>query len=189
MFRRVIANLKFETTSKRDSFADDIVTKLDEVTCYDRNTRHGEDTRGNPRSGVDVRPENAPDADDLYAYSIRTLSYREFGGLKEKWYRNGRKIVPKDFNLSQISLKWWFLGDGHLRTDCGGTTISTDGFRESDVDYLVEELNGLELNSKKHKHEGGFTIYISADSGKILENIVDEGFPFEPCEIQEEYSV
>jgi len=68
MYRRVIANLRWETASKRDGFKSNLSTKLDGIPCYDRSVNHGEDMEGNPTSGVDVRPESDADADDLYSF-------------------------------------------------------------------------------------------------------------------------
>lgn len=61
-----MAQLRWETPSKRDTFKTDLDTKLTNIACYDRNVRHGEDMDGNPQSNVDVRPEQSADADDLY---------------------------------------------------------------------------------------------------------------------------
>jgi len=66
MFRRVMANLKWETSTERDAFKNDLATKLSSVPTFDENVEHGEDEEGNPHSSIDVRPENPADADDLY---------------------------------------------------------------------------------------------------------------------------
>jgi len=68
MFRRVMADLKWETPSERDTFKDDLATKLGGIPCYDENVRYGEDLEGNPQSIFDCRPENNTDANDLFAF-------------------------------------------------------------------------------------------------------------------------
>jgi len=68
MKRRVMASLRWETPSKRDTFKNDLSAKLGGISCYDKKVRHGKDMEGNPRSTVDCRPENAPDADNLFTF-------------------------------------------------------------------------------------------------------------------------
>jgi len=68
MYRRVIANLKFETPSEQNTFKNDLSTKLDGITCFDKDVNHREDIEGTPQSTVDCRSEGTADADDLYTF-------------------------------------------------------------------------------------------------------------------------
>lgn len=68
MFRRVMASLNWETTTDRDTFADNLSAELSGISTYDENVNHYEDNEGTPRSTVDVRPESTTDADDLYTF-------------------------------------------------------------------------------------------------------------------------
>jgi len=74
MYRRVMANLKWQTKAKRNAFKNDLATKLSDVPAFDENVEHGEDEEGNPCSAVDVRPESDADADDLYKHIKRRMN-------------------------------------------------------------------------------------------------------------------
>lgn len=73
MYRRVMADLKWETSGKRGTFKNELATKLSGVPTFDENVVHGEDMEGNPHSSVDVRPESDADADDLYEHVKRAM--------------------------------------------------------------------------------------------------------------------
>jgi len=45
------------------------------------------------------------------AWQVRTKSYRNFVDIRNKWYPNGKKIIP-DIELKPITLFNWYIGDG-----------------------------------------------------------------------------
>lgn len=63
-----MANLRWETPSKQDAFKNGLSNKLENMPCHDRNVSHSEDMEGNPRSRMDVRPEEKADADELFSF-------------------------------------------------------------------------------------------------------------------------
>jgi hypothetical protein len=46
--------------------------------------------------------------------SIRTPMYRNLFSERNRWYPNGVKIIPKDVDISPISIAQWYMGDGSL---------------------------------------------------------------------------
>lgn len=46
------------------------------------------------------------------AFFYSSLFYRELIDLREKWYPNGEKKVPRKFKLTPTNLLFWYIGDG-----------------------------------------------------------------------------
>jgi len=47
-------------------------------------------------------------------YHYCSRRYVEFKEIYDKWYKNRIKIVPKDIELTPITIRQWYLGDGCL---------------------------------------------------------------------------
>lgn len=46
------------------------------------------------------------------SFACKTASYREFKELHERWYVDGERQLPEDFEISPTRLKNWYIGDG-----------------------------------------------------------------------------
>jgi len=76
----------------------------------------------------------------------------------QRWYkfREGKmiKAVPTDVRITPLSVQMWYLGDGSIVQPKDNSTImlrlSTDGFTEDEVEYLVLQLN--EKGIKCHRN-------------------------------------
>jgi hypothetical protein len=62
----------------------------------------------------------------------------EFKEQRRRWYPS-KKRVPRDVNLSPVSLALWFCGDGTYGKN-GTLQFCTNGFIKKDVGYLVRRL-------------------------------------------------
>lgn len=84
-----------------------------------------------------------------YQYTAVKFSTRvsqAFNEIYEKWYINGKKIVPRDLKLTPLILCEWFCDDGSSQISKSENSIRmylyTQGFRRNDVlflCYLLEE--------------------------------------------------
>ena len=96
-------------------------------------------------------------------YSYSSLSYAELLFLYKKWYPEGKKIVPKDIELTPLTCRQWHLGDGSLahpkRWGRPSIDLYTCGFIPEDVEFLVSKLN--ELGFKCTRQPSSNAIYIS----------------------------
>lgn len=69
--------------------------------------------------------------------------------LREKWYPEGKKIVPFDLLtqfFSAATLAWWYMDDGHLKIKDNipeKIILSTDSFTPYDNNDLVKLLHNL----------------------------------------------
>ena len=81
---------------------------------------------------------------------------------RTRWYPNGKKIVPKDFKLTPISLLYCFLGDG-----CYGEYgkynrnlgFSTQSFTKEDNEFLQKQLLKLGIKSTLTKRKVNDNLY------------------------------
>lgn len=81
-------------------------------------------------------------------YTKRSLDFTKFRKL---WYPDGKKIIPKDLDISPLSLAIWFCNDGCLIVTKQSTCIkiATNGFSKSDVEFLQRNLKDkYDLNIK-----------------------------------------
>ena len=48
------------------------------------------------------------------AYKYNTLTYFELGKIREKWYPNNKKAIPKNLIITPTILKFWYISDGNF---------------------------------------------------------------------------
>lgn len=90
-----------------------------------------------------------------YNYKYASLCYAELLPIYKKWYSKGKRIVPKDLNLTSLTCRQWYIGDGSLR--CQGKRnpnilISTDKFSTPYINLLLEKLTNLGFKVSKVIH-------------------------------------
>lgn len=80
-----------------------------------------------------------------------------------RWYINRIKIVPKDITITPVLLANWYMGDGSNHRSTSGhrqLRFSTEGFTESEVDFLINQLVLREIPAHKYQSGKGFIISI-----------------------------
>ena len=117
-------------------------SKFEEYINYISDTLNsfGINRSGNIRSRRDKKFKNS------IAYHYASLRYTELHTLYKKWYPNGRKIVPKDIELSPIALRQFYIGDGSLgniQNKYSYIELCTNGFPPEDVEFLVKKLKDI----------------------------------------------
>lgn len=66
-----------------------------------------------------------------------TLSHVELEAARLRYYRNGRKTVPDDLELSPLGMAVWFMDDGSRKSSqCRGLYLNTQSFTEEEVSFL-----------------------------------------------------
>lgn len=73
----------------------------------------------------------------------RTGKYVTWSRERDRWYPNGKKIVPADVDLSDVSLAHWYWGDGVTEGRGNSMGFCTEGFSSQDIDLLVHRLHEL----------------------------------------------
>jgi hypothetical protein len=80
---------------------------------------------------------------------LRTLAHREYAELRQRWYRDGRKVVPTDLQASRPLVLHWFLCDGacSVNRNSGQLLLCTDAFTQEELEFLQELLRSVEIES------------------------------------------
>ena len=108
-------------------------------------------------------------------FHYQSRSYEELKLIRNKWYPDGKKIVPKDLKLTPLTLRQEYIGDGCLHKPKDGNPciiLFTNGFSISDVEWLVEKLN--KLNFKATRQSSNNSIHISTKSTPDFFNYIGE---------------
>ncbi len=81
---------------------------------------------------------------------LRTLSHPEYATLRQRWYRDGRKVVPGDLRVSAEFVLHWFLCDGSCSTSRSGgqLVLCTDSFTREEVEFLQSLLVQVGIESR-----------------------------------------
>lgn len=82
---------------------------------------------------------------ETFVYKYTSRSYPELVPTRQRFYPEGKKIVPKDLILTPIMARHWFLGDGGLYGQAGGRPhieFATCYFDKASIDYLLKEFRG-----------------------------------------------
>lgn len=75
------------------------------------------------------------------SFLLRTPTYRTLKPERFRWYPNGKKVVPRDLDVSQpITLANWHMGDGCAYAPRSMVVLSTCCFTAQDVQWLSDQL-------------------------------------------------
>ncbi len=78
-----------------------------------------------------------------------TRTAPRFVTLRQKWYPEGIKIVPRDIRLTPRLCAHWHVQDGQNRQNKREAALNTNSFTKDDVEFLVERLR-LDVGIKSH---------------------------------------
>lgn len=105
------------------------------------------------------------------AFWTRSLAKPCLLSLKDKWYVNDKKIIPRNLILSPELCRRWYMDDGG-KASWSGINLATDCFSKLDVEFLSELFQSIDIYPSLHKNGNGFRLYIKkADAVKFIEFI------------------
>lgn len=111
-------------------------------------------------------------------YRFFTRSLPEFTKFFNRFYKNGKKVIPYDVRLDPLTLAVWFMDDGSKsRRSC---YLNTQQFNLNDQDYLVNRLHkkyGLLAKLDKDKKYLRIRFSVS-DSCRFIKIIGPHTLPF-----------
>jgi len=111
---------------------------------------------------------------------FRTISHPVFGEFYNLFYKDKKKILPKNINKlldNSVSLAVWFMDDGALgnKAKNPGLILNTQGFSLDENQRLQECLkNNFGLSTTLHKDKEYWRIYIAAYSVPLFRTIVQD---------------
>jgi LAGLIDADG DNA endonuclease family protein len=105
-----------------------------------------------------------------------TLSHVELEEFRGRFYRNHRKMVPVDLELTPLSMAVWFMDDGSRKSSqCRGLYLNTQGFTATEVQLLQEVIGrdvGIETTVRRQRD--GLQIYVPAPSASAMSAFIME---------------
>lgn len=112
-----------------------------------------------------------------YNLSFTTLDLPCFNPLYEKFYVNGKKVVPANIAdiLTPVGLAYWIMDDGGFTGT--GLKIYTNAFSQDELNLLVEALDtkfSIKASIHKSSIENQRTIYIKKKQLPLVIDLVKE---------------
>jgi hypothetical protein len=115
-----------------------------------------------------------------YASRFRTKSTKLFTNQRLIWYKDAKKIVPNNIQLSPLSIAIWFCDDGNISINNKQLLLgfATDSFSEQEVHYLKNLLEAsIDYKLIVNKHEKGFIIRGSTGASLALAHTIKNFMP------------
>lgn len=109
------------------------------------------------------------------SWRFRTISHKEFVQLRQIFYRNWKKILPRrlDFILNPIALAVWFMDDGCLDKK-RGYILNTQNFTFEENMRLMSFLSEkLHIALSVHRDRIYYRLYVKRKSMSIFRNLLD----------------
>ena len=109
-----------------------------------------------------------------------TLSHVDLEEFRVRFYRDRRKVVPGDLELSSLSMAVWFMDDGSRKSSqCRGLYLNTQSFTPAEVELLQAVLRrDVGVDTTVRKQRDGMQIYVPAPSASAMSAyIVNEILP------------
>ncbi len=161
--------LRLEQSKRRLGWLDDVSNRLSEIGAQSRIIPIP------PRERfLEGRTIKSKGGGLLY-----TPAYVELQKQRKRWYPKGEKIVPKDANLSPLSLAYWFCGDGSY-DKAGALVFYTNSFRKKNVQRLAKRLTkqGAEARCIPTQRAGEFNVIITKrDAAQRFKDIIEPMMP------------
>lgn len=104
---------------------------------------------------------------NTFVYDYTSCVYIELFLLRKLWYPEGKKVVPYTIQLTPITCRQWYIGDGSLLHSYRRRPfikLATNAFSVEDVKWLVKQL--WEIGIMATHQPSNNTIYISTYSTK-----------------------
>lgn len=86
------------------------------------------------------------------AHVVRAYSTSVFSPFYERWYRNGKKVVPGDLDLTPLMCNRWFCDDGTTSNTVKGKcriVLCTDCFEVEEVEWLCQKLLSAGIEARR----------------------------------------
>lgn len=106
-------------------------------------------------------------------YKLTTLSSVQIKNIRNIWYKNNTKIIPKKIKLTPTVLNHWMMDDGTYNADKGHIRLCTNCFSIDECIFLANKLNNLLDVNDIHIIEKGINktrIYLPKNSANKFLN-------------------
>ena len=99
-----------------------------------------------------------------------TLSHVDLEEFRLLFYRDHRKVVPKDLELTPLSMAVWFMDDGSRKSSqCRGLYLNTQSFTSAEVALLQAVIRrDVGVDTTVRRQRDGLQIYVPAPSASAM---------------------
>ena len=105
-------------------------------------------------------------------YRFFTRSLPQFTGFYHQFYPNGKKIIPRDIQITPLTLAVWFMDDGSRSHK--SWYLNTQQFSINDQKFLVNVLQKkFGLNAKMDKDKKYFRLRFPVEDTKSFKKIIN----------------
>ena len=110
---------------------------------------------------------------------FRTRSHPELTKLHKIFYRDGKKIIPKNiegFLSNPLTMSVWFMDDGNARKVHGnvrGYNLNTQSFTREEHEVLQDALQNVwDIRASINKNIGYLRLYIGSRDHPTFEDVI-----------------
>ncbi len=105
-----------------------------------------------------------------YQSFLQTKRYKTFELFRKRWYKNGKKIIPKDLSITSLLLLQLYLCDGNFYREI---RLCLDAFTKKDVLFIKKLIEKeLDITIRIFKMGKGYELAIKKlDTNKFLSYI------------------
>ena len=113
------------------------------------------------------------------AYRFFTKQNKEITILYNQFYKNNKKIIPRDLELNAMIVAIWYMDDGSktqnkLNKANINIYLNTQQFSLNDQKYLLFLLRKIGINARLNKDKIYYRIRILKDSVPIFMQMIDK---------------
>jgi hypothetical protein len=108
-------------------------------------------------------PKERPTNEGRVAYRFFTKQDQEFTKIYNEFYKNNRKVIPKEFVLDPVILAIWYMDDGSKSRDCD-IYLNTQQFSMNDQNILLNKLREIGVTARLNKDKKYYRIRILKES-------------------------
>lgn len=106
------------------------------------------------------------------AYRFFTRQHPEITKLMNKFYKNGRKTIPRDLELNPIILAVWFMDDGS-KSRKHDVYLNTQQFSFKEQRVFLHSLRQMGLRARLNKDKKYYRVRFLKESVSELNKIIE----------------
>lgn len=110
------------------------------------------------------------------AYRFFTKQHSDLTKIYKMFYKNKKKIIPKNLSLDPLMLAIWYMDDGSKSRDCD-IYLNTQQFNMKDQKYLLYLLKKIGINARLNKDKQYYRIRILKESIKTFMDLIKSYVP------------
>ncbi|MBU2564225.1 hypothetical protein KKA23_01440 [Patescibacteria group bacterium] len=118
-------------------------------------------------------PKKRNNSGNRISYRFNTKQSTELTEIYNLFYKNGKKIIPKEIKLDPVILSVWFMDDGS-RCRESDFYLNTQQFSVKEQKILVSLLKNIGLHVRMNKDKNYYRLRFLKDSIPKLINLIQD---------------